>query len=125
MKLAEQTRYQEGIANDAEQLSSAYDRLNNRDSSLFYYRKYRSASDSLFSENNQRKMIVNETEWKIKNKELENSNLKQLTATQKRQIAFSNILLFLIGLGFLLSAFCCISVIQILSGKKIKGHIPV
>ncbi len=94
MKLAEQTQYQEGIANGAELLSSAYDRLNNRDSSLFYYRKYRSASDSLFSENNQRKMMVNETEWKIKNRELENSSLKQLTAAQKRQIAFSNILLF-------------------------------
>ena len=42
MKLAEQTQYAEGIAKSAEQLSSAYDALNNRDSSLFYYRMYRS-----------------------------------------------------------------------------------
>ena len=120
MKLAEQTQYQEGIANDAELLSTAYDRLNNRDSSLFYYRKYRSASDSLFSENNQRKMIVNETEWKIKNKELENSSLKQLTATQKRQIAFSNILLFLIGVGFLLSVFVAFLLYKSFQAKKLK-----
>ncbi|HET7003071.1 MAG TPA: histidine kinase [Puia sp.] len=120
MKLAEQTQYQEGIANDAELLSAAYDRLNNRDSSLYYYRKYRSASDSLFSENNQRKMMVNETEWKIKNKELENSSLKQLTAAQKRQIAFSNILLFLIGLGFLLSVFVAFLLYKSFQAKKLK-----
>ena len=120
LKLAEQTQYQEGIANDAELLSAAYDRLNNRDSSLYYYRTYRSASDSLFSENNQRKMMVNETEWKIKNKELENSSLKQLTAAQKRQIAFSNILLFLIGLGFLLSVFVAFLLYKSFQAKKLK-----
>jgi len=120
MTLAEQTQYQEGIATDAELLSSSYDRLNNKDSSLFYYRKYRSASDSLFSENNQRKMTVNETEWTIKNKELENSSLKQLTAAQKRQIAVSNILLFLIGLGFLLSVFVAFLLYKSFQAKKLK-----
>lgn len=120
MKLAEQTRYQEGIANDAELLSTAYDHLNNKDSSLFYYRKYRSSSDSLFSENNQRRMMVNETEWKIKNKELENENLKQLTVAQKRQIAFSNILLFLIGLGFLLGIFVAFLLYKSFQAKKSK-----
>ncbi len=54
---------QKGMQRVPEQLSSAYDALNNKDSSLFYYRMYRSVSDSLFSENNQRKMIVNESEW--------------------------------------------------------------
>jgi two-component sensor histidine kinase len=120
MKLAEQTQYAEGIAKDAEQLSNAYDALNNRDSSLFYYRMYRSVSDSLFSENNQRRMIVNESEWTIRKKELENNNLKQLAATQKRQIAFSNILLFLIGIGFLLTVFVAFLLYKSFQAKKLK-----
>ncbi|MDP9040484.1 MAG: histidine kinase, partial [Bacteroidota bacterium] len=122
MNLAEQTHFEEGIANGAELLSSAYDKLNNKDSSLFYYRKYRSVSDSLFSENNQRKMTVNESEWTIKNKELENINLKQLTATQKRQIAFSNILLFLIGVGFLLGVLIAFLLYKSFRVKKLKDE---
>jgi Histidine kinase len=120
MKLAEQTQYQEGIANASELLSAAYDNLDNKDSSLSFYRKYRTVSDSLFSENNQRKMMVNETEWMIKNKELENTNLKQLTATQKRQIAFSNILLLLIGVGFLLGVFVAFLLYKSFQAKKLK-----
>ena len=120
MNLAEQTRYAEGIAKSAEQLSNTYDALNNRDSSLFYYRIYRSVSDSLFSESNQRKMIVNESEWTVKKKELENNNLKQLAASQKRQIAFSNILLFLIGIGFLLAIFVAFLLYKSFQAKKLK-----
>ncbi len=120
MNLAEQTQYAEGIAKSSEQLSNAYDALNNRDSSLFYYRRYRSVSDSLFSENNQRKMIVNESEWTVKRKELENANLKQLAASQKRQIAFSNILLFLIGIGFLLAVFAAFLLYKSFQAKKLK-----
>jgi len=120
MNLAEQTRYAEGIAKGAEQLSNTYDALNNRDSSLFYYRIYRSVSDSLFSESNQRKMIVNESEWTVKKKELENNNLKQLAASQKRQIAFSNILLFLIGIGFLLAIFVAFLLYKSFQAKKLK-----
>ena len=120
MNLAEQTRYAEGIAKGAEQLTNAYDALNNRDSSLFYYRIYRSVSDSLFSESNQRKMIVNESEWTVKKKELENNNLKQLAASQKRQIAFSNILLFLIGIGFLLAIFVALLLYKSFQAKKLK-----
>ena len=99
--------------------------LNNKDSSMFFYRMYRSVSDSLFSENNQRNAIVNESEWTIKKKELENNTLKELTAVQKRQIAFKNILLFLIGNRIPAGCLCCLSVVQILSGEKIKGCIPV
>jgi len=120
MNLAEQTRYAEGIAKGAEQLSNTYDALNNRDSSLFYYRIYRSVSDSLFSESNQRKMIVNESEWTVKKKELENNNLKQLAASQKKQIAFSNILLFLIGIGFLLAIFVAFLLYKSFQAKKLK-----
>ena len=122
MKLAEQTGYAEGIAKDAEQLSNAYDALNERDSSLYYYRMYRQVSDTLFSENNQRRMIVNESEWTIKRKELENANLKQLAANQKRQIAFSNILLFLIGIGFLLAVFVGFLLYKSFQAKKLKDE---
>jgi hypothetical protein len=120
MLLANQTHFEEGIANDAEQLSSAYDSLDNRDSSLYYYRIYRKVSNALFSENNQRKMMVNESEWTIKNKELENKNLKQVMAAQKRQLAFSNILLFLIGVGFLLAAFVTFLLYKSFQAKKLK-----
>lgn len=120
MNLSEKTQYEQGRANGAELLSSTYDRLNNKDSSLFYYRIYRSASDSIFSENNQKSMMVNESEWTIKNKELENKNLKQVMASQKRQIAFSNILLFLIGVGFLLAAFVTFLLYKSFQAKKLK-----
>jgi hypothetical protein len=121
MILADQTHYAEGHAKDAEQLSIVYDALNNKDSSLFYYRMYRSVSDSLFSENNRRNMIVNESEWTIRKKELENSNLKQLTTDQKRQIAFKNILLFLIGIGFLLAILVTFLLYKSFQAKKVKN----
>jgi Histidine kinase len=120
IKLAGQTKYAEGIAKSAEQLSNVYDSLNNRDLSLYYYRVYRSVSDSLFSENNQRRMIVNESEWTIRKKELENNNLKQLAANQKKQIAFSNILLLLTGIGFLLTLFVAFLLYKSFQAKKLK-----
>jgi len=120
MKLADRTKFAEGRAKDAEQLSEVYDSLNNKDSSLFFYRMYRSVSDSLFSENNRRNMIVNESEWTVKTKELENSNLKQLTTAQKREIAFKNILLFLTGVGFLLAVFVAFLLYKSFQAKKIK-----
>jgi hypothetical protein len=121
MKLADQTRFTEGRAKAAEQLSALYDALNNKDSSLFFYRMYRSVSDSLFSENNQRNMIVNESEWTVKKKELENTNLKQLTTAQKQEIAFKNILLFLVGIGFLMTLFVAFLLYKSFQAKKIKN----
>ena len=120
LRLANQTQFAEGMAQAAELLSSLYDRLNIKDSSLFYYRMYRSVSDSFFSEKNRRNMIVNESEWMIRNKELENENLKQLAAAQKRQIAFKNILLFFIGLGFLLSLLVAFLIYKSIRSKKLK-----
>ncbi len=61
----------------------------------------------------------------IKKKELENNNLKQLAAAQKRQIAFSNILLFLIGIGFLLAIFVAFLLYKSFQAKKLKNDIPV
>ena len=122
LQLADQTHFAEGRVKAAEQLSSVYDVLNRKDSSLFYYRMYRSAADSLFSENNRRNTIVNESEWMIKRKELENSNLKQLTSVQKKQIAFKNILLVSIGIGFLLTVLVAFLLYKSIQSRKIKDE---
>jgi hypothetical protein len=122
MNLANQTHFESGRAEVAEQLSSVYDALNNKDSSLFYYRMYRSVSDSLFSENNRRNMIVNESEWTIKRKEEENRNLKELTTDQERQLVFKNILLILAGVGFLLAAFVVFLLYKSFEAKKLKDE---
>jgi hypothetical protein len=120
LQLADQTQFAEGRAQAAEQLSSLYDHLNIKDSSLFYFRMYRSVTDSLFSEKNRRSMIVNESEWVIRKKELENDNLKQLAAVQKKQIAFNNILLFFIGAGFLLTLLVAFLIYKSIQSKKLK-----
>lgn len=122
LQLAEKTHFAEGRAKALEQLSSVYDELNNKDSSMFFYRIYRSVRDSLFSENNLRNTMLNESEWTIKRKELENNNLKQLTTVQKRQIAFKNILLLLICLGFLLTLFVAFLLYKSFQARKIKNE---
>ncbi len=122
LELAEQTHFAEGRAKALEQLSTVYDEMNNKDSSLFYYRLFRTVRDSLFSENNRRNTIVNEYQWAISRKELENNNLKDLAAAQKKQIAFKNILLFLVGVGFLLSIFVAFLIYKSFEARKIKNE---
>jgi hypothetical protein len=122
MALADKTHFEEGRAKDAGQLSSEYEALGNKDSSMHYYTMYRSISDSLFSENNRRNMIVNESEWTIRRKELENSNLKELTADQKRQIAFKNILLILVCVGFLMAVFVGFLLYKSFQAKKFRDE---
>jgi len=101
LQIAKQTSYLEGISNAAQELSSAYDAKRNKDSSLLYYRIYRTAADSLFSENNKRNVIVKEAEWMLSRKEMENSNLKELAKLQKEEIEIKNILLILTLVSFL------------------------
>jgi tetratricopeptide (TPR) repeat protein len=122
LQLADQTHFAEGRAKALEQLSAVYDEMNNKDSSMFFYRMFRSVRDSLFSENNRRNTIVNEYQWAINIKELENSNLKQVAAAQKKQIAIKNILLFLIGIGFLLSLFVAFLLYKSFQARKIKNE---
>jgi hypothetical protein len=122
LMLADQTHFAEGRAKALEQLSSVYDEMNNKDSSLYFYRMYRSVRDSLFSENNRRNTIVNEYQWAINRKELENNNLKDVAAAQKKQIAFKNILLFLVGIGFLLSLFVAFLLYKSFEARKIKNE---
>ncbi|MDP4129530.1 MAG: histidine kinase [Bacteroidota bacterium] len=122
LRLAGQTHFAEGMANAAQPLSLLYESLNRKDSSLFYYRMYRSVSDSLFSEHNRRNTIVNESEWMVKRKDLENNNLKQLAAVQKKQIAFKNFLLFSVGLGFLLALLVAFLIYKSIRSKKLKDE---
>ena len=122
LKLAEQTHFAEGRAKALEQLSTVYDEMNNKDSSMYFYRMFRSVRDSLFSENNRRNTIVNEYQWTISRKELENNNLKELAAAQTKQIAFKNILLFLVGIGFLLTLFVAFLIYKSFEARKIKNE---
>lgn len=93
LQIARETQYLEGVANAAEAISNVYDKQQNKDSSLFYYRVYRSASDSLFSENNKRNVIIKESEWILRKKDLENNQLKGITNLQEKEIVTKNSLL--------------------------------
>lgn len=94
LAIARKTQYLDGISKAAELLSNEYDDIHNKDSSLAYYRVYRAANDSVFSENNRRDVVIKEAEWILKRKELENAHLKELSVIQKRDIIFKNALLF-------------------------------
>ncbi|MDQ6890153.1 MAG: histidine kinase [Bacteroidota bacterium] len=104
LNIAKRTHYYEGISNAAEQLSLVYDEKKDKDSSLLFYRVYRTAFDSLFSENNRRNVIINESEWVIKRKEIENRHLKELSLLQNKQIVFKNALLVAALIFLLLTA---------------------
>jgi tetratricopeptide (TPR) repeat protein len=93
LSLAQKTDYLEGISNAAKGLYTVYERLNNKDSSLFFYRIHREAADSLFSINNTRNVIIKESGWMIKRQEIENQHLKELAELQSREITFKNFLL--------------------------------
>jgi hypothetical protein len=120
LQLSTRNNAQEDRAKAAEQLSAMYDRLNREDSSLFYYRLYRSANDSIFSEKNRRNMIVNESQWMLKKKDLENESLKQLTIAQGRQIAFRNVLLFFIGMALVLTMLVAFLIYKSIQSAKLK-----
>ncbi|MEO6550328.1 MAG: histidine kinase [Ferruginibacter sp.] len=100
MNIAKETRYLEGQANASLELSNVYDQLNNKDSSLFYYRVHRLAYDTLFSEHNKRNTIIHESEWMIKKKEIENQHLKQLSDIQEKEIRIKNALLWALVICF-------------------------
>ncbi len=98
--IADETKYLEGEANAAIELSNIYDQLKNKDSSLYYYRIHRSAYDTLFSEQNKRNTIIHESEWMIKRKEIENQHLIQLAAIQEKEINTKNALLLALAICF-------------------------
>lgn len=90
LAIAKQTGYLEGISDAAKQISFAYEESNNKDSSLAYYRIYRSTADSIFSENTRRNVTIKETEWLITKKEIENRQLKESALLQNKQLTLKN-----------------------------------
>jgi len=93
LNIAKNTQYFEGISKASEQLSITYDQIGMTDSALAYFRLYRSGFDSLFSQNTSLNLIINESEWLVKKKEIENQHLLELSQLQKKQIVFKNALL--------------------------------
>ena len=106
LSIARKTNYLDGISQAANLLSNEYELNQNKDSSLLYYSIYRKANDSVFSENNRRNMVIKEADWLVRGKEIENAHLKELSAIQKKDILFRNVLLFIIaGLSLLIIIF--------------------
>lgn len=93
LSIATNTQYYEGITQTAEQISIAYDKQGMTDSALAYFRLYRSGFDSLFSQNTSLNLIISESAYLVKKKELENRHLLELSQLQKQQIVFKNALL--------------------------------
>ncbi len=122
LTIARNTRYLEGIANSAIELSNAYDQQNQKDSALHYYRIHRAAFDTLFSEHNKRNTIIHESEWMIRKKEFENVHLKSLSQIQSRDIEIKNALLLamLICFGLILGIAFFIS--KSITAKKNRGE---
>jgi uncharacterized protein YneF (UPF0154 family) len=111
--LAGNTQYYVGISDAAEQLSLVYEEKNDKDSSLKYYRIYRTAFDSLFSSNIRRNLMINESERVIKQKEIENAHLLALSQLQKNQLIFKNALLL---------AFIILLILTVVIGIFIYTH---
>ena len=111
LHIARQINYLKGISDAAYQLSKAYDEQNNKDSALFFYRIFFRASDTLFSENNKRNVIIKESEWILKRKEIENDHLLALSQLQKKDIVIKNgllitlfiILILVVGIAFFIN----------------------
>ncbi len=120
--IANKTSFLEGISKSAEQLSNVYNELKNKDSSLSYYRIYRSATDSLFSEHNKRNVIIQESEWMVKRKELENSHLKELAQLQHKELVVKNSLLLVVLVAFLLAIAIAIFIYKNNNAKKKRSE---
>ena len=102
LKIAKEIGFLKGISDAAYQLSKVYDERNNKDSALFFYRIFFKASDTLFSENNKRNVIIKESEWRLKRKEIENAHLLELSKLQKKDIVIKNGLLITLFIALLL-----------------------
>ncbi len=122
LKIAKQTSYLEGVSNAAQQLSNVYDERKNKDSSLFFYRVYRSAADSLFSEHNKRNVIIKESEWILKRKEIENTHLRELSQLQNKRINITNGLLLAVLLSLLLTIAIAIIIYRSNKSKKERSE---
>ncbi len=111
LRIAKNTQYYEGISNTAEQISMVYDQKGMTDSALAYFHLYVAGFDSLFSQNTGLNLVISESEYLVKKKELENQHLIELSQLQNKQIVFKNalllasfiFLLLTIGIAFLIN----------------------
>lgn len=122
LSIAKRTGYNEGISKAAQQLSLVFEEKKNKDSSLIFYRIYRTASDSLFSENNRRNVLNNESEWLIKRKEIENRHLLELSILQNRQIVFKNALLVAVFILLFLTIVIAFFINKSIQSKKKRAE---
>jgi LytS/YehU family sensor histidine kinase len=99
-----------------------YDEKNDKDSSLIYFRIYRTSFDSLFSENNRRNVIINESEWLIRRKEIENRHLLELSQLQKKQIVFKNALLIAVIILLFLTIAIAFFINKSIQSKKKRAE---
>lgn len=93
LNIARNTKFFEGVSKASESLSMLYDKIGRGDSALAYFRIYKNAFDSLFSENNSLNVAIKESEWQVKKKEIENQHLLSVAELQNKQLIFRNILL--------------------------------
>ncbi len=122
LSIAKRTGYNEGISKAAEQLSLLYEKKKDKDSSLIFYHIYRTAFDSLFSENNRRNVLNNESEWLIRRKETENRHLLELSILQNRQIIFKNALLVAVFILLFLTIVIAFFINKSIQSKKKRAE---
>jgi hypothetical protein len=122
LNLAKQTGYLHGIAEVAEQLASVYEQKRDNESSRFFYGIYRRASDSLFSENNKRNVIIKESEWMIKRKEIENSHLTASTQLQYKELTLKNILLVAVFISLIFAIIIAVFIYKTSDAKKKRSE---
>ncbi len=122
LNIARRTEYSEGVSKAAEQMSIVYEEKRDKDSSLYFYHIYRTAADSLFSENNRRNVLLNESEWLIKRKEIENGHLLELSDLQKRQIVFKNALLLAVFILLFLTIIIAFFINKSFQSKKKRAE---
>ena len=120
LAIAANTQYYEGISNTAEQISMIYDKEGMTDSALAYFRLYRAGFDSLFSQNTSLNLIISESAYLVKKKELENNHLLELSQLQKKQIVFRNALLLASVFLLLLTIVVAFFINKSIEAKKKK-----
>ena len=118
LSIAKATKYYEGVSEAAEQISILYDEKKNTDSALAYFHIYRTAFDSLFSQNTTLNLIINESEWLVKKNEIVNRHLLESSQLQKRQLVFKNALLIAAVILLILTIIIAVFINKSIQSKK-------
>lgn len=122
-QIARESDYLNGIGLTAQILSNFYDMEKNKDSSLKYFHIYRQSFDTIFSENNKRNVIIKEFDWMIRQKEIENRHLLELSAIQKKEIGFKNVLIAAILALFIFSGVIAFFIYQNIRVSKRRQRV--